>query len=219
MWMIHGSFGKIITRRGGGRLLGLLLRALHARPPLLVLVLLLLPPRLRRSPPVLLLDIYILHVALLRVHVHVELLRPREVHGELDEHAPLREGPAAVLRHPLVLDHLHLARRDHLARLAAHRERAAVQLPDVELEAAERLEQRDLLAHHEVVALALEHAVLLLREGEDDVPRHDPRRLVRLAPEDDLVLRGHPLLDDRLQDLLLLDHLPPGTIPGASSAS
>ena len=77
--MIHGSFGKIITRRGGGRLLGLLLRALHARPPLLVLVLLLLPPRLRRSPPVLLLDIYILHVALLGVHVHVELLARPDV--------------------------------------------------------------------------------------------------------------------------------------------
>ena len=76
--------------------------------------------------------------------------------------------PPAVDAHDVGHARGHLGPHD-LARLGLHEQRAAVQLPHDELEAAERLDERDVLLDEQVRALALEGRVVLLLQHEHDL--------------------------------------------------
>lgn len=73
---------------------------------------------------------------------------------------------------------------------------------DLEVEAGEGLQQRDLLFQVEVGADPLEDGVVLDGNDEVDVTGHEAGGLVTLAVHDDDVLVGDSLLDGNLQVLL-----------------
>jgi hypothetical protein len=107
----------------------------------------------------------------------------RELDVELDPEVAL---PGRVLgyRHALPSHHLLVARVDHGA--DGHRQAAPVQRRHVRGVPRQGLRQRDLLGHHQVVAVAGEHRVRLLVDDEDEVRRYRVGRLVALLRERDL---------------------------------
>ena len=110
--------------------------------------------------------------------------------------------------HALLGHGANAARREYFAGRLRHDERAAVQMADDELEAAQSLRDVERVRHEEVVVVACEHVVLGLLEDDDEVTGLDAARLgVALAAEGDLLAVLHALVDGHLELLLVLDGL------------
>ena len=84
---------------------------------------------------------------------------------------------SSTSRSTFALDCLHVARLDDVARRVHDVQEVTVQVSDEEGEAAERVNQRELLGADEVVAVALEERVRLLLEDHDNVARLVDARL------------------------------------------
>ena len=101
------------------------------------------------------------------------------------------------------------ARLNDVSRVDLDEDGAVVEVLDDEGSTGEGGEEVNLDLGIKVVALPLERLVRLLLDHNDDVARLDPRRLVRLARERDCLALLHPLVDEDLEDLALIDDLLP----------
>mmetsp|Transcript_114720 Transcript_114720/g.370890 ORF Transcript_114720/g.370890 Transcript_114720/m.370890 type:complete len:532 (-) Transcript_114720:8-1603(-) len=112
-----------------------------------------------------------------------------------------------------------LSHRPHdLAGRGLDEQLAAVQVRELDLEAAERLHEGDPALDEEVSALALEVSVLLLLQHEHDISGVCVGVLVGHFPELNLVSIGRALLDVHLQDFPLLLRLEGLAVAAARAA-
>ena len=84
-----------------------------------------------------------------------------------------------------------------------------IEVLDRKLASSERRQEVNLCLTEEIIPLSLEPRVRLFFEHDDHISRHDPRRLIALPVEFDLLARFHPLVDMDLQHLPLRIRLLP----------
>lgn len=131
--------------------------------------------------------------------------RLRHLHRNRNVQISLLRGEI-VHRHSLSLDLQHLPRLRHAILSKLHR--MSVQMRYAVRPAQQRVLQRDLEVHLQIVPIAGEHAVFALLQHHDDVPGVQIRMLVALVLKHDLLAILHTTLDIHADLMRLRRQLP-----------